>query len=81
MFVDVCGSSDTRLWLESNARRLLSVKANLAAELQKYEVVTEKAAAKVPLVEMHLRQIMKSVAALKNRLAIHRPDLAAKYKL
>lgn len=77
-------SSSTRVWLETNARRLLKARAALEHQLAKYEPISSRATAPrptQPLVECHLRAIMKDVATLKNKLASYRPSLADKYAL
>lgn len=74
-------SSDTRTWLETNASRLLQVRSMLEAKLTKFENISEKRRANVPLVEQHLRALMKDVARLKNALAAYRPSLAEKLAL
>lgn len=74
--------SATRLWLESNAKRLISIRAALHAKLSKFERVPSlPVLEKTPFVEMHLRSLMKQVAALKNKFALYRPSLADKYSL
>ena len=71
----------TREWLESNARRLLHVRALLESKLAKYQKIKENRDPQVPLVECHLRALMKDIARLKNGLAAFRPSLADKYAL
>jgi len=94
----------TRLWIETNARRLRQVRAALASKLAKYTPLSASRAGGAlvgssggtgatwaamaasdshspPLVESHLRALMKDVSMLKNELAKYRPALAEKYAL
>ena len=78
--------SATREWLEQNARRLMAVRTLLETKLSKFEKISSTHSASaaqtnVPLVEVHLRSVMKDVARLKAKLATYRPGLAEKYKL
>lgn len=75
--------NDTREWLRANARRLLKVRAKLLTTLQKYQRVDEPPLREdsVPLEEMHLSAVTKSITNLKNQLSEHRPSLAAKFQI
>lgn len=77
--------SATREWLEQNARRLIAVRTLLESKLSKFEKTPSSAHSaaqtNVPLVEVHLRSVMKDVARLKAKLAAYRPALAEQYKL
>lgn len=73
--------SPTRAWVEGGARRLLRVRELLSARLARYQRTPEPRQSRVPLVEVHLRALMRDVADLKNQLAKHRPGIAERYEL
>ena len=73
--------SATRAWVEGGARRLLRVRELLSARLARYQRTAEPRQSRIPLVEVHLRALMRDVADLKNQLAKHRPGIAERYEL
>jgi hypothetical protein len=73
---------DTRIWVESNARKLIKLQAELEQTLAKYEKVTpSKLARNKPLVQMHLRAMRSEIMQTRAKLAEHRPSLGHKYQL
>ena len=77
-----CDSS-TRAWVEDGARRLLRVRELLSARLARYhgQRTPEPRQSRIPLVEVHLRALMRDVADLKKQLAKHRTGIAELYEL
>jgi hypothetical protein len=75
--------SETKTWIEANVKRLLKDKKDLEEKLSKYEVISRSSVfeSKKPLVEYHLRALLREVGRLKNRLGSFRPTIAARYQV
>jgi hypothetical protein len=74
-------SSETRRWIVKNAKQLKKLRKELENKLGKYERVRPMNLPKKPLVETHLRQLMKDVASVRKRIATYRPSFGASTRM